>query len=167
MTSASGVFVAISKPTMMNSSGHDIILPYISSDASSKATRFPSVFPIFLPLGSSKSFVVRTNFSLFFIFFIKVRPANILNIWSFPPISTSISIATESYACITGYKNSLTNKSFPFFTLSRNISRAKVCPIVKYVVSLINSILLILPNHSELYFISVFLRSRIIPIYFV
>src|SRR3989339_64848 len=88
--------VQISKASGIKVSGQLITFPYISSGISSSVTMFPSLFPIFLPVGSTSSLVVKTNFS-FPLFFIMSRPTSILNVWSLPPISTSTFIATESY----------------------------------------------------------------------
>ena len=64
----------------MRSSGQAMILPYISPGFSSRETRFPVVFPIFLPDGSVNSFKAKTNFSLFFILLKSVLPASMLNV---------------------------------------------------------------------------------------
>ena len=61
------------------------------------------MFIIFLfVVGSIRSFVAITIFSLLRISLTKSLPTSILKVWSLPPTSPSTSIATESYPCIIG-----------------------------------------------------------------
>ena len=127
LISSSGKAVQISKPKGIISSGQLMTLPKTSFGSSVNITMLPSLLPIFLPTGSMSNLVAITNFPLPRRLSM-VRPANMLKVWSLPPISASTPSWTESYPCIKGYKNSWRKIGLLALILSWNISRSTICP---------------------------------------
>src|SRR5512132_2382414 len=91
------------------------------------------------------------------------RPTNRLKVWSVPPSSTSDRTATESMACINGYRNSTTLMGFPSSYRFRKSSRSSIRATVYADVSRSTSAIVISPSHSEFRRTSAELTSSTLP----